>query len=228
MNYLKCVAVCTVDAAHSDHQTRVSNNHSWRHDGRWRIRWCVRCKDIIWRMAPVHCMKIQRNVTSRYISLQWRHIERDDISNHQPHDCLLNRLFRRRSKKTSKLCITGLCAGNLPVTREFPAQRAIPRKYFHLMTSSCINDVPHYAGTVFTKHVYLVKGKCDFDRKKFVTGCIGSWYFGIFRCSLWRKWQHAHISVILTFEKSHSNAPNDFKIFLLFMRKDANCRIDVW
>ena len=37
---------------------------------------------------------------------------------------LLNRLFRRRSKKTSKLCVTGLCAGNSPVTGEFPAQRA--------------------------------------------------------------------------------------------------------
>ena len=34
-------------------------------------------------------------------SLQWRHNGRDSVSNHQPHDCLLNRLFRRRSKKTS-------------------------------------------------------------------------------------------------------------------------------
>ena len=34
------------------------------------------------------------------------------VSNHQPYDCLLNRLFKRRSKKTSKLCIIGLCAGN--------------------------------------------------------------------------------------------------------------------
>ena len=31
---------------------------------------------------------------------------------------------RRRSKKTSKLRVTGLCVGNSPVTREFPAQRA--------------------------------------------------------------------------------------------------------
>ena len=57
-------------------------------------------------------------------SLQWRHNERDGVSNHQPHDCMLNRLFRRRSKKTSKLRVTGLCAGNAPVTDEFPAQRA--------------------------------------------------------------------------------------------------------
>ena len=44
--------------------------------------------------------------------------------NHQPHDCLLNRLFRRRSNKTSKLRVTGLCAGTLPATGEFPAQMA--------------------------------------------------------------------------------------------------------
>ena len=58
------------------------------------------------------------------LSLQWRHDERDGDSNHQPHDCLLNRLFRRRSKKTPKLGVTGRCAGNSPVTGEFPAQMA--------------------------------------------------------------------------------------------------------
>ena len=41
-------------------------------------------------------------------ALQWRHNERDGVSNHQPHDCLFNRLFRRRSKKTSKLCVRGI------------------------------------------------------------------------------------------------------------------------
>ena len=51
-------------------------------------------------------------------TLQW-HNGRYGISNHQSHDCLLNRLFRRRSKKTSKLHITGLCVGNSPVTGEF-------------------------------------------------------------------------------------------------------------
>ena len=39
-------------------------------------------------------------------------------------EALLNRLFRRRSKKTSKLGVTGLCEGNSLVTGEFPAQRA--------------------------------------------------------------------------------------------------------
>ena len=60
----------------------------------------------------------------RRFTLRWRHNERDSVSNHQPHDCLLNRLFTRRSKKTSKLRTIGLCAGNSPETGEFPAQRA--------------------------------------------------------------------------------------------------------
>ena len=57
-------------------------------------------------------------------SLQWRHDERDGVSIHQPHNCLLKRLFRRRSKKTPKLRVTGFCVGNSQVTGEFPAQRA--------------------------------------------------------------------------------------------------------
>ena len=52
------------------------------------------------------------------LSLQWRHDERDG----RRFECLLNRLFRRRS--TSKLCVTGLCEGNSPVAGEFPARRA--------------------------------------------------------------------------------------------------------
>ena len=57
-------------------------------------------------------------------SLLWRHNGRDGVSNQEPHHCLLNRLFGSRSKKISKLRVTGLCAGNSPVTGEFPAQMA--------------------------------------------------------------------------------------------------------
>ena len=56
--------------------------------------------------------------------LRWRHNGHDSVSNHQPRDCVLNRLFRPRSKKTSKLRVTGLCAGNSPEAGEFPAQMA--------------------------------------------------------------------------------------------------------
>ena len=57
-------------------------------------------------------------------ALRWRHNDHAVVSNHQPHGCLLNRLFRRRSKKTSKLRVTGLCRGNSPGTGEFRAQMA--------------------------------------------------------------------------------------------------------
>ena len=72
------------------------------------------------------------------LPLQWRHNGHDGISNHQPHDCFLSRLFRRRSQKTSKLRVTGLCAGNSPGTGEFPAQMASNTECFRLMTSSCL------------------------------------------------------------------------------------------
>ena len=55
---------------------------------------------------------------------QWRHNERDWVSNHWCIDCLLNHFFWHRSKKTSKLFITGLCEENPPVTSEFLSQRA--------------------------------------------------------------------------------------------------------
>ena len=60
----------------------------------------------------------------RCIALQWRHHECDVVSNHQPQDCLPNHMCRCRSKKTSKLRVTGFCQGNSPVTGEFPSQRA--------------------------------------------------------------------------------------------------------
>ena len=57
-------------------------------------------------------------------SLLWRHNGHDCLPNHQPHHCLLNCLFGRRSKKTSTLRVTGLCVGNSPGTGEIPAQMA--------------------------------------------------------------------------------------------------------
>ena len=57
-------------------------------------------------------------------SLQWHHDGRDGVSNHQPPDCLLTRLFRHRSTKTLKLRVTGLCWGNSLVTGGFPAEMA--------------------------------------------------------------------------------------------------------
>ena len=67
---------------------------------------------------------------NEWYTLQWHHNEHDGISNHQPHHCLLNCLFRCRSKKSSKLRVTGLCVGNSPVTGEFPTHRPVTWKMF--------------------------------------------------------------------------------------------------
>ena len=63
-------------------------------------------------------------------SLQWRNNDHDGVSNHQPHGCLLDRLFRRRSKKTPKLRVTGLCAGNYPGPANSLHKWPVTRKMF--------------------------------------------------------------------------------------------------
>ena len=63
-------------------------------------------------------------------SLLWRHNDHDSVSNHQPHGCLISRLFRHRSKKTSKLRVTGLCAGNSPGPVNFPHKGPVTRNMF--------------------------------------------------------------------------------------------------
>ena len=62
--------------------------------------------------------------------LHWRHNDYDGVSNHQPHGCLLNRLFRRRSKKTWKLRVTGLCVWNSPGPVNSPHKGPVTRKMF--------------------------------------------------------------------------------------------------
>ena len=88
---------------------------------------------IHWTTVPVLYCKVKSLDSFEYrapadfttmcpiFTLRWNHNERNGVSNHQPHDCLLNRLFRRRSKKTSKLRVPGLCDGNSPGP---PTQRA--------------------------------------------------------------------------------------------------------
>ena len=73
------------------------------------------------------CLKLMWGSASGLLcclSLQWCHNEWDSVSNHRRLHCLLNCRSRCRSKKTSKLCVTGLFAGNSPVMGEFPPQKA--------------------------------------------------------------------------------------------------------
>ena len=75
-------------------EEKLKREHAYRHHTKWCIHYCY---DVMGAIG---------------------------VSNHRPHDCLHNRSFGLRWKKTPKLCASGLCAGNSPVTGEFPAQMA--------------------------------------------------------------------------------------------------------
>ena len=99
--------------------------------------------------------------------LQWHHKGRDGVSNHQPHDCLLNRLFRHRSKKILKLRVTGLCEGNSPVTGEFPTQRAsyaenVSIWWRHHALQVSRSDLVVRQGTSRVVSVMTVRATCPF------------------------------------------------------------------
>ena len=83
-------------------------NHVDKRGYRWWLRWRASYDSLfLFRKKPLHL----------------RHNERHGVSNRQ-HIDLFDHWFRRISKKTSKLCVNSLFAGNSPVTGEFPAQRA--------------------------------------------------------------------------------------------------------
>ena len=99
--------------------------------------------------------------------LRWRHNERDVVSNHQLHGCLLNRLFRPRRKNTSKLRVTCLCERNSPVTGEFPAQIASNAEnvsiwWCHALPHSQWANSP--LSETFWGHCHLVSWKKSINR----------------------------------------------------------------
>ena len=75
-------------------------------------------------------MRLLSFSTESSITLQWRHNERDGDSNHRRLDCLFNRFFRHRLKKTLKLIVAGLCEGETTDDRWFPHKGPVARKSF--------------------------------------------------------------------------------------------------
>ena len=59
------------------------------------------------------------NMASIIGLLRWRHNGCDSVANHQPHDCLLNRLFRQTQIK-----VNIKVPRHWPLCGEFPAQMA--------------------------------------------------------------------------------------------------------
>ena len=121
--------------------------------------WYWPCSPRIFRLQP---QDRRRNCLLH--SLHWRHNGRDGISNHQSHDCLLNGLFRCRSKKTSKPRVTGLCARNSPVTGEFPAQRPVTRKMLPFDDVIMLYRISYCFLFLFRYLAFSKRASCDGKR----------------------------------------------------------------
>ena len=77
---------------------------------------CIRTGALVWLFQRHYNDVIMSTISFRSI--------------HQPHDCLLKRLFGWRSKKTSKLPVTGLCAGIHRWPVNSPHKGPVTRKMF--------------------------------------------------------------------------------------------------
>ena len=121
--YILCpVAISIRPCSPEPASVSASNQSMW---GSWHLslKWkkkrafwlCFSSASAMFCIAACDC--VQR-------SLQRRPNERDGVSNRQCPHCLLNRLIRRRPKKTSNPRATGLCEGIPPVTGGFLSQRA--------------------------------------------------------------------------------------------------------
>ena len=112
-------------------------------------------------------------------SLHYKDVIMSAMASQSPALRLFNQLFiqaqirfRHRSKKTSKLRVTGFCEGNSPVTGEFPAQRASNAENvsiwwrYHDQGTAHLGLMTLYAwgncAIIFTKSVTPVRGGCDF------------------------------------------------------------------
>ena len=123
---MKDVALCVIGISNfkfantNVYTARASIPKTWYREYLTSIRQVVRAFDMNPKVAGLSATRVETFSVSKTstlskehsFALHWRHNDHGGVLNHQPHGCLLNRLFRRRSKKSSKLRVTGHCAGN--------------------------------------------------------------------------------------------------------------------
>ena len=84
-----------------------------------------------WFICRIHaCLRRGSDIRGYAAIITVSHNERDGVSNHRCLCWLLNRLFRRRSQKTSNFRVTGLCEGNHWWPVESPHKGPVTRKMF--------------------------------------------------------------------------------------------------
>ena len=78
---------------------------------------------------------------TRWAITNYSQNEHNGVSNHWCLECFLIRLFMRRSKKTSKLRITGLYDGNPPVAGAFPLAKGQKRVSLYFITLELFREI---------------------------------------------------------------------------------------
>ena len=117
-------------------------------------------------------------------TLQRLHNGCNGISNHQPHHCLLNHIFKRRSKKASKLRITGLCEGNWLVTSQFPAHMAINTENVSIWQCRYVNYYLHLKISFYEnkyRWIFLFWNLCN---NTYI------WWTNVFKLHFWKRYIH--------------------------------------
>ena len=123
-------------------------------------------------------------------SLQWCHNEHDGVSNHRRVHCLLNCWFGYRSKKTSKLSVAGLCAGNSTVTGEFPTQRDVTRKMFPFDNVIMVARNTYDGAQCLIQKLMLIK---MFDNNIFLKYCsLRKIIIKMIESHIFRRWYTMH------------------------------------
>ena len=82
----------------------------------------------VWLITTKECR--QSDPINNQPSLQWHHNQHDSVTNHRRLDCLLNRLFRRGSKKISTLRVDGIVRRIHLSPLDSPYKSPVTRKLF--------------------------------------------------------------------------------------------------
>ena len=147
-----------------------------------------------------------------WYSLRWRHNRRDCVSYHQPHGSLLNRLFRRRSKKTSKLRVTGLCAGNSPGPVNSPHKWPVTRKMFQFEDVIIRNDLRYLMNFLGTSNAKSLPQMC----MKILCGSVCVFYTVCCKFQLWMLYLYRICTICKYVDRKCTNKYFDY-ILVLFL-----------
>ena len=116
-------------------------------------------------------------------TLQWRHNERDGVSNYQPQDCLLNHLFKTQIKENIKAVSLAFVRGihrwpvnsqhKGPVTwKMFPFDDVIMRQYhINCSTTSQQCTVQHPTGVKWDV-IYELHWYCQYGTQLWQTRAV--------------------------------------------------------